>query len=247
MNRGVKHLLVDLDGTLLGNNPTALAFDFARRAFGNLRPHGGIPKVAQALLAIRREFRRPSKELTNDVRVVELFARHMGISPEESRKTLREGVLTVFPKLEKHFYPLEGAKEFIDWAKDRYSLTLATNPVWPPEAVELRVRWAGLDPAVFGTLTHIRKMRACKPEPQYYQEILDQQGYRAEDCLLIGNDLKMDLPATRVGIRVFIIKKLKRKRGSANESVATPLPPRRDRAQAWRGSYPQLKTLLESL
>lgn len=207
-----------------------------RRAFTELKAYGSTRKIAAALMSIQREFTRPSSELTNDLRVVELFSKQMNLSVEEGRRVLREGVLLIFPDLRKHFYPIEGAKEFLDWAKGKYPLTLATNPVWPPEVVEMRVQWAGIDPKIFGSITHVRTMTACKPAARYYEGILKQEGLRAEDCLLIGDNTKMDLPATRVGIRVFIVGK-KAKLGALRFTGA--------QAPAWRGTYAELRGLLE--
>ncbi len=232
----VKHLLIDLDGTLLGNKNLSLSYDFARQALRTIKLYGGLRLGARLLLAMGRELKVASKEFTNDHRIVELFAQQMNLSIEESRRILRESVTTIFPTLEKHFYPIQGAKEFLDWAKERYKLTLATNPVWPQEIVELRVRWAGVDPAIFDSITDVRKMHAYKPSQYYYQEVLDQSGIRAEDCLLVGDNVKMDLPATRVGIRVFIVGPYKK---------LTDLPYPKAKAPAWRGSYPALKALLE--
>jgi FMN phosphatase YigB (HAD superfamily) len=251
----VRQLLVDLDGTLLGNRPLALGVDFLKRSFSELRPLGDLRKAAAALLEINREFGRPAHagepEFTNDKRVIAIFARRMGLTLDEGRRVLREGVLSIFPKLEPHFFPIEGAKEFLDWAKERYPLTLATNPVWPPEIVAMRVQWAGIDPSIFTDITHIRKMHACKPAREFYEEVLSQRGARAEDVLLIGDNLKMDLPATKVGIRVFIIdKKRDKKRGdkrAAPKKSKTPEPLRHEgaRAPAWRGTYPALRAMLE--
>lgn len=234
----VRHLLVDLDGTLLGNHGIRLSLDFVRRAFYALRPYGGLRKTAQLLMSIQREFTAPASiEHTNEHRVVELFSKQMNLSIEEARTALRQGVLTIFPSLQQYFYPVEGAKEFLDWAKNFYPLTLATNPVCPPEIVDMRVKWAGIDPAIFGSMTHILKMHSCKPSPEYYEEILKEQGLRAEDCLLIGDNVKMDLPATRVGIRVFIVGKNSHL-GSLRFTGA--------KAPAWRGSYSHLQALLEN-
>jgi FMN phosphatase YigB (HAD superfamily) len=234
----VKHLLVDLDGTLLGNRAFPLSFDFVNRALGILKKYGGVKKAASVLIEIYREFGRPSPELTNDKRVVGLFSRRMNLSLEEARRVLREGTIFIFPSLEKHFYPIPGSKEFLEWAKDHFPLTLATNPVWPSEIVEMRVKWAGIDPSIFGFMTHVRAMHAVKPHPEYYQEILDQQGLRAQDCILIGDSERMDLPATQLGIRVFIVDQDTKK--------LAPLKPSKPGAPAWKGSYSELRQLLEA-
>lgn len=237
LNAPVRNLLVDLDGTLLGNRSLALSVDFLKQSLQSLAPYGGMRKGLKILFDIQREFSKPSRDEPNDIRIVELFSSRLQVPLDEGRRILRENVLMIFPSLEKHFYPMPGAKEFLDWAKERYTLTLATNPVWPIEVVELRVRWAGVDPAIFSNITHVRQMNACKPDARYYYQILETQGLKAEDCLLIGNDLKMDLPATAVGIRVFIV---------APGKKPAPLTYAKSRAQAWRGGFDHLKAALEA-
>lgn len=207
-----------------------------RQALSALKVYGGLRLGTRLLLAMGRELKQASQEFTNDHRIVEIFAEQLNLSIDESRRILREGITSIFPTLEKHFYPIQGAKEFLDWAKDRFPLTLATNPVWPPEIIELRVKWAGVDPTIFRNITHVRKMHAYKPSMHYYREVLEQGGLRAEDCLLIGDNMKMDLPATRAGIRVYIVGPYKK---------MMPMQYPHAKAPAWRGSYPQLKDLLE--
>jgi FMN phosphatase YigB (HAD superfamily) len=237
----VKHLLVDLDGTLLGNQSLPLQLEFVGRTLAALKKYIGLKKAAALLFDVHREFGRPSKISTNDVRVVELISRRLNLTLEETRHLIREGLSVIFPSLKRHFYPIPGSKEFLEWAKDHYDLTLATNPVWPREIVEMRVKWAGIDPSLFGIITRASTMHAVKPHPEYYREILEQQKLSANDCLLIGDDVKMDLPATEVGIRVFIVDS---KKGA--EKNLTLLKTSKDAAPAWRGNYSELKTLLEA-
>lgn len=232
----VRHLFVDLDGTLLGNRGVSLAADFVKQAFQVFKLYGGIRAGARMALAVQKEFSRPSRSHTNDVRALELIARAMNLPLEEARGVVRSALLAFFPQLERHFYPIEGAKDFLEWARQHYTLTLATNPVWPPEVVEMRVRWAGLDPAMFRTITHAKMMHACKPSLEYYQEILQHEGVDPADCMLIGNEVRMDLPAVRAGIRVYIV----------DPTVElSPLRPKGALAPAWRGDYADLRTLLE--
>lgn len=238
----VKHLLVDLDGTLLGNRNFSLSFDFLGRTLQNLKKYGSVKNNIRTLLEMYREFGKHSPDSANDMRVVAVFARRLDIGLEEARKILREGLFTIFPELQKHFYPIPGSQDFLEWARLKYPLTLATNPVWPPEIIEMRVKWAGIDPSIFGFITHVRAMHSTKPKPEYYQEILDMQGLKAEDCLLIGDNVKMDLPATRVGIRVFIINSKPKDAKIKIHSLKYP----EARAQAWKGSYMELRTLLET-
>jgi len=232
----IKHLLVDLDGTLLGNRNIPLGMSFVRRTLWETRKKGNFWKAVPALLSVQREFLRPSdRTKTNSERALATLAEKMNVSIKEAQEFVRDGLSAVFPPLKKHFYPMPGAKDFLEWAKDQVPMTLATNPVWPPEIIELRLEWAGISPAIFKGITHARIMNSCKPDPEYYRQILQIQNIRAEDCMLIGDGLKMDLPATKVGIRVFIL-------GNYPKVETAKYPGAQ--AQAWKGNYAALKKLL---
>lgn len=233
----VKNLLVDLDGTLLGNRNLSLSLQFVKKAVQALKPLGGTGHALSTLLAIQKELHRESGDRTNDVRVVDLFARKMNLTPEKAREIIREKLFIIFPELKKYFFPVPGALEFLEWARNKHTLILATNPVWPPEIQELRVKWAGIDPTWFKSITHIRKMNACKPSPKYFAQILEQEGFSPDDTLHIGDELKMDLPATKVGIRVFLVGPYKK---------ISPVKLKGAKAEAWRGSYQHLRQFLES-
>jgi FMN phosphatase YigB (HAD superfamily) len=100
----------------------------------------------------------------------------------------------------------------------------------------LRLKWAGIDPSLFKSVTHAGRMRACKPAKEYYQDLLSQEGLTANECLLVGDDWLNDLSATQVGIPVFILSKRTQLR--AIERTSTP---------AWQGSYTMLKTIVKAL
>lgn len=205
---------------------------FMRLSLFKLSESTGMVRAFRALLSVNKEFKRPGTAVTNDVRVVELAARLTGLSVAETRRVFKEGLAHIFPKLEPYFYPMPGAADFIRWAGARYALTLATNPVWPEEIIHLRVRWAGIDPVAFASVTHIRSMTACKPSPTYYREILESHGLEAGECLLVGNEVAMDLPATEVGIKTFIID------GEPSGPIQAKVP-------AARGTFAELQLMLE--
>ena len=82
---------------------------------------------------------------------------------------------------------------------------LATNPIFPRCATLNRIRWAGLSAEDFEEITTYETCRYSKPNVGYYQEILDRQGLKAEECLMIGNDKREDLAAGKLGIRTYLV------------------------------------------
>ena len=84
---------------------------------------------------------------------------------------------------------------------------LATNPLYPAIATENRIRWAGFQPEDFELYTTYEDTYHCKPNPAYYQDILDKLGLKAEECLMVGNDAIEDTAAEKVGIKIFLLPK----------------------------------------
>jgi HAD superfamily hydrolase (TIGR01549 family) len=82
---------------------------------------------------------------------------------------------------------------------------LATNPLYPAVATQARIRWAGLDPDDFVLYTTYEDTYHCKPNPAYYQDILDKLGLNAEECLMVGNDAIEDMAAENLGMQVFLL------------------------------------------
>ena len=49
-------------------------------------------------------------------------------------------------------------------------------------------------------------MHFCKPNPGFFEEIVSQLGVKAQDCLMVGDDVELDiLPARELGIKTFYL------------------------------------------
>lgn len=84
-------------------------------------------------------------------------------------------------------------------------VVLATNPIFPAVATESRVRWVGLEPSDFELYTTYENSHWCKPNLNYYREILDKLGLRPDECLMVGNDVAEDMAARELGMEVFLL------------------------------------------
>ena len=78
-------------------------------------------------------------------------------------------------------------------------------PMFPRRAVEWRLRWAGIDPAVFSRITTFENSTAVKPKPDYYAENLAAAGVEGRDVLMVGNNTKEDLAACQLGCEGFLV------------------------------------------
>ena len=86
-----------------------------------------------------------------------------------------------------------------------YRIAVATNPLFPLLANKHRLSWAGLDIDDFEYCTSYEKCSHCKPNLKYYEDILSHLNVFAEDCLMVGNDVKEDMVARELGMDVYLI------------------------------------------
>ena len=84
-------------------------------------------------------------------------------------------------------------------------VALATNPLFPAIATENRARWAGLEPSDFELITTYENATCCKPNPDYYREVMARLGVKAEECLMVGNDVDEDMMTRELGMQVFLL------------------------------------------
>lgn len=86
-----------------------------------------------------------------------------------------------------------------------YRVALATNPLFPAIATMSRTRWAGLNPDDFELITTYETSRHCKPNPDYYRDVMNALGVKAEECVMVGNDVSEDMVAQTLGMQVFLL------------------------------------------
>ncbi len=83
---------------------------------------------------------------------------------------------------------------------------IATMPLFPLIACDTRMRWTGIDAGMFDLVTSYDQSSYAKPNPLYYQEIMERFQVSAEETLMIGNDVREDIiPCASLGIDVFLV------------------------------------------
>lgn len=98
------------------------------------------------------------------------------------------------------------AKAVVELVKEKgWKAVLATNPIFPAVATENRMSWAGLCPEDFKLYTVYENSCHSKPNPQYYEDILQKIGCEPEECVMIGNDVDEDMIAETLGMNVFLL------------------------------------------
>ena len=200
-------VLFDLDGTLLPMEQD----EFVKYYFGllakKISPLGYDPKtLAGNIWAGTAAMVKNDGSCTNEEAFWKKFATIYGEDVRKDEPVFREFYENEFSgaKAACGFNPK--ASETIHALKAKgLRLVLATNPIFPAVATENRIRWAGLTPGDFELYTTYENSCHCKPNPDYYRDILTQIGADPAECLMVGNDAVEDVAAGQLGMKVFLL------------------------------------------
>ena len=200
-------VLFDLDGTLLPMDQDVFIERYMRLLAEFMMPYGYDPKkLVRTVWEGTAAMVGNSGEKTNEQVFWELFRREYGPRAETDLALFEEFYATEFAKARTSCGFAPEAAETIGMLKEKgIRLILATNPLFPRIATMQRIRWAGLDPADFELITTYENSSFCKPNPLYYQELLDKAGLEPERCLMVGNDAREDTAAGKLGMQVFLL------------------------------------------
>jgi len=199
-------LLLDLDGTLLDVEMGSFLEAFFPLAAARFGGPGETHRISQAM----REAALAMMEARDGTRTVdlvflEIFAAAVGCTPVEARRTFAAFYHQEFERLHRLVRPIPGARDFVVGALSLgCELVLATNPVFFLDPIQARLRWAGLADVPFALVTGAELMFWTKPHAGYYRQILAMTGRRPEQCLMVGDDPRMDMAAKEAGITTWL-------------------------------------------
>ena len=202
----IKAVLFDLDGTLLPMDLDLFVENYMKAIARRLAPLGFDPKtvingVWQGVYAmVKNDGSRHNQEI-----FWEVFSKIPDVDDKVTAEL--EGFYNEdFPRLSSVCGFNEKSNLLIKKLKAKgYKVILATNPIFPLIAVESRIGWAGLDKADFDYITSYENSSFSKPNPKYYEEILNKNGLEANECIMVGNDVTEDGAARKIGIKTFIL------------------------------------------
>ena len=202
-----KAVLFDLDGTLLPMDQD----EFVKGYFGllcqKMAPYGYEPKtLVKAIWGGTEAMVKNDGSCTNEEAFWRFFRGIYGEHAREHVPRFEEFYAKEFQQARGFCGYTPRSRETLDLAKALgLRAILATNPLFPAIATESRIRWAGLVPEDFELYTTYENSSTCKPNPDYYREMLEKQKLRPEDCLMVGNDVDEDMVAETLGLEVFLL------------------------------------------
>jgi len=139
-----------------------------------------------------------------------------------------------FPALRQYTHRKPEARQVVQQAFELgYEVVIATNPLFPATAVEQRLEWADVADFSYRLVTTYENSSAAKPNPLYFEKILETIGHPARACLMVGDE-DMDMAAAHLGCPTFLVP------GPRTELDPTMPEP------TYRGTLADLGALLQS-
>jgi FMN phosphatase YigB (HAD superfamily) len=201
--------IFDLDGTLLPMPNQELFLDTYFKALSmKMIPHGLDPKeLVKAVWTGTMSMIGNDGTMTNENRFWETFCERMGQEARQLEPIFTDFYSNEFSAAKSTTSTHPHAKECVKVLKDKgYKIALATNPLFPRIATHTRIKWAGLDVEDFDWITTYENSSYCKPNLEYYKEVLTNIGKKPQECIMVGNDVKEDMCVADLGVDTYLLK-----------------------------------------
>ncbi len=203
----LKAVFFDLDGTLLPMDQDIFIKAYLGGLVNRLAPKGYDPRsIAGALWKSTDAMVKNDGTKANEQVFWDVYTQVYG--PEKRTDE------AIFAKFYQNDFAITksacGFNEKVPVLMERLKqlglrIIIATNPFFPQMATRQRLAWAGLNPNDFALVTTYENSRFCKPNIAYYQDILDKFGLKADECIMVGNDVGEDMIAQKLGLKVFLL------------------------------------------
>ena len=201
-------ILFDLDGTLLPINTDEFTKNYFTHLSMKLKdyiPPKELPELIWA--STKYMISNLEENKTNKEAFFEDFEKRIKGKVNDLIPIIDEFYKKDFSRLKGEIENIELIKNIIKVLKEKnYDLVIATNPLFPKDAIYHRVDWTGLDHNDFKLITTYEKMHFCKPNLEYYKEILSIIDRKSDEVMMVGNDVQEDMIVSELGIKNYLIE-----------------------------------------
>ena len=203
----IKAVLFDLDGTLLPMDQDTFVKCYFGKLVTRMSDYGFEPqRLMKTIFSGVSAMIKNNGEKTNEERFWEVLSAEYGDIIEENKINFEKFYINDFDSVSEVCKFTPKSLEIVNFVKARgFRTALATSPLFPSIATEKRMGWAGLKPSDFEFYTTFENYKHAKPNIEYYYDVLRAMDLKAEECLMVGNDVTEDMIAASIGMRVFLL------------------------------------------
>lgn len=203
----INTILFDLDGTLLSMDTDEFIKKYFKALSIKLNDYFTPEEVVKYFWnSTQYMIKNTDQSKTNQEVFFEDFYKNVDKADEKLNNLLDDFYAKDFNSIKEVSEVSENIVNSIALLKDKdYQMVVATNPLFPIAAILNRIEWAGLNKDDFIFITSFEDMHFCKPQINYYREILHKINKDVSECLMVGNDIDEDMVANEIGIKTYLI------------------------------------------
>jgi HAD superfamily hydrolase (TIGR01549 family) len=200
-------ILLDLDNTLLINDMDRFLPAYLKKLSTHLVQFSPEQVINNLMLGTNKMIKKKLPANTLEETFDSVFYPALGIKKEQVAEQLDVYYRDIFPTLQPLTHPIPEATQLVDFlTKNGFKTVIATNPLFPRQAILHRLNWAGFsaDKLPFTLITSYETFHFSKPHPAYFAEILAQLGWPEQPAVVIGDNLNDEIiPASQFGLPAY--------------------------------------------
>lgn len=237
-------VLFDLDNTLILFEELVFFENYTKKLYLVFKDIMTPAEFTQRLIRSTQMMVNNNGEMNNAEYFIKDFADGTNVGEKELCKRFENFYEHEFEQFQPLMKPLDGAREVISFIENSgQKILIASNPMFPMNVQQSRLRWAGLDDIRFDLITAAENSTYVKPRLEYYYQICEKINVSPENCLMVGNDPFNDMIAAKTGMKTYLTTdsshlsiELSRELAK-NENIELPVPD-------FRGPLKELKKVI---
>ena len=202
----INTVLFDLDGTILPMNLEKFLNSYFKNLAIYLKDYIDPNKLSGIMMECTNLMIANTSPIPNQDIFMARFNELVEGDIEFYKQEFSNFYDSLFQEVRSTTWENEDIKKSVQNLKEKgYNIVLATNPLFPMKANHHRVRWAGLTPDDFSYISCYEENSYCKPNIEFYKEVLTNINKYPEECIMVGNDSYEDMIAKELGIKTYLI------------------------------------------
>lgn len=203
--RKYKAILFDLDGTLLPMDTDAFLNAYGMAMTKHFHAFQEKDLFNKIMISVNHVI-ESNEHKVNEEKFFECFKKYVSHDIHKYKTHFDSFYIAAFDETKKVVSQSKAMIEAVKVLKDKgYALIVATNPVFPLVANHKRIAWAGFDVQMFEYISSLEQNHYCKPNINFYKEVLKANNLKTSEVLMVGNDYEEDVVSSTIGIDNYII------------------------------------------